>query len=240
MNRPFDPAWIAEAFVQLLPFLPVTLGIMLGSIALGSILGFGLALIRLKGNRVLKKIAVAWIWVLRSTPSIVLLFVVYYGIPEILAAFGINAHHGQRVIYVLITFSLFCSASFGEIFRSAWLSVDKGQTEAALSVGMRPWQALHRIVLPQATLPALPNIITASINLLKEGSLAWTIGMIDIMGQGTLIIARNYGAHSLEVYTALALVYLLLVILIENLGKLLERRLGRYRSALFQESKHGS
>lgn len=232
MLRPFDIAWLPEAFLILLPWLPVTLGITAASVVAGSLLGLPVAAARLSPFRGLDALARGYVWVLRCTPSIVLLFLVFYGVPALLAPLGIDLHHSDRAVYVIITFTLYCSASFSEIFRSAWLSVDKGQTEAALSAGLTPWQAWRRIVVPQAALPALPNLTNSTVILLKEGALAWTIGMADLMGQGTLVIARNFGARSLETWLVMALMYWATVVCIEQLSRLAEGYLSRHRRGL--------
>ena len=86
-----------------------------------------------------------------------------------------------------------------------------------------------RIVIPQAFVIAIPNLGNSLIALLKEGSLAYTIGLIDMMGSGNLIISRNYGAYALETYIALAIIYWGLTLLIENLFKFLEKQFSRGR-----------
>jgi len=99
-------------------------------------------------------------------------------------------------------------------------------------VGLSRFQAFIRIVLPQAIVVGLPNFANSLIGLMKEGSLAYTIGLIDIMGEGTLIIARNYGSRALETYIALALIYWAITVLIEKSFGKLERRLSRGKKAL--------
>jgi len=133
---------------------------------------------------------------------------------------------------VIITLSLLFGANMGELMRAAYLSVDKGQREAALGAGLTETQAFIRIVLPQAAAAALPNFCNALTALMKEGALAYTIGMIDMMGQGMLIIARNYGAYGLETYTALALIYWAMTVIIERSFRALEKRLARGRRSL--------
>lgn len=99
------------------------------------------------------------------------------------------------------------SAYVSEIFRVAYSAVPRGQYEAAISVGISGWQAFWHIMLPQAAVLALPNFGNSVINLLKEGALAYTIGLIDMIGKGNLIIAKNFGAYGIEIYLACMLVY---------------------------------
>ena len=227
--RPFNPMKIPEFIPQLLPFLSVTLAIMLATVFFGGILGFILAFCKLKG-RVSAKIAQAYIYIIRCIPSIVMLFMVYYGLPKFLLIFNIDINNYDRAFFVILTFSLLFAASMAEVFRTAYIAIDKGQTEAALSIGLTPLQAFVRIVLPQALVVALPNFTNALVNLMKEGALAYTIGLIDLMGKGDLIIYNNQGAYNLETYIALSLIYWAMTIIIEKTFMHLEMRLSKQRT----------
>ena len=227
--RPFNPMKIPEFIPQLLPFLSVTLAIMLATVFFGGILGFILAFCKLKG-RVSAKIAQAYIYIIRCIPSIVMLFMVYYGLPKFLLIFNIDINNYDRAFFVVLTFSLLFAASMAEVFRTAYIAIDRGQTEAALSIGLTPFQAFIRIVLPQAIVVALPNFTNALINLMKEGALAYTIGLIDLMGKGDLIIYNNQGAYNLETYIALSLIYWAMTVIIEKTFMYLEMRLSRQRT----------
>ena len=227
--RPFNPMKIPEFIPQLLPFLSITLAIMLATVFFGGILGFILAFCKLKG-RVSAKIAQAYIYIIRCIPSIVMLFMVYYGLPKFLLIFNIDINNYDRAFFVILTFSLLFAASMAEVFRTAYIAIDKGQTEAALSIGLTPLQAFIRIVFPQALVVALPNFTNALVNLMKEGALAYTIGLIDLMGKGDLIIYNNQGAYNLETYIALSLIYWAMTIIIEKTFMHLEMRLSRQRT----------
>lgn len=220
--RPFHPAYILVAFSKILwPYILVTLGVTLATVILGSVFGFGLAALRIRKNKIGRAFATGYIYIIRCIPSIILLFVVYYGLPF---------RDLPSAVYVIVTMTIMFSASMSEVFRSAYSSIPRGQTEAALTSGLSESQALLRIVLPQAAVSAIPNFTNSLISLLKEGSLAYTIGLIDIMGQGNLIIARNNGSYSLEVYIALFAVYWILIFTLEKLFQLLEKKLSVSRS----------
>ena len=154
-----------------------------------------------------------------------LLFLVYYGLPELLNTFGVNINDAGKGFFVITTFSLLFAASMAEVFRSAYEAVDRGQREAAVSIGLTEFQAFYRIVLPQCVRVAIPNFTNALVNLMKEGTLAYTIGLIDIMGKGQLVIGLNHGSYSLEVYLALFILYWTLTLLTEKGAGLAERRL---------------
>jgi L-cystine transport system permease protein len=172
-------------------------------------------------------VANVYIYVTRCVPSIVMLFIVYYGLPEFLRPFGIDINGMGHGVFVIITFTILFAATMAEVFRSAYEAIDRGQREAALCVGMSEFQAFTRIILPQCTVVVLPNFTNALVNLMKEGTLAYTIGLIDLMGKGQWIIGMNNGGYSLEVYLALFVVYWVLTILIEKALGGLERYLSK-------------
>jgi len=231
--RPFNPMFILEVFFELLPFLPVTILMLLGSVFFGSLLGFILARAKIAGQKISRLLADTYIAVMRCTPPIVLLFIVYYGLPELLlTTIRLDINSIEKAIFVLVTYTLLCGATMSEIMRSSYESIDKGQWEAAVSIGLSPFQAFYRIMFPQATAVALPNLCNVLINLMKDGALAFTIGMIDVMGKGSLIISKNFGAYALETYIALALIYWGLTLVIEKTFTVLEKYLSRGKRSI--------
>lgn len=233
MDRPFYPFKIFEILPSLLPFLSVTFEVMLGTIIFGLILGFFLAKAMLSKKTWHRKTALFIINALRCTPSIVMLFVVFYGLPNLLwAVFSVDINNFSKLFYVITALTLLFSANAAEIMRSSYLAVPAGQREAALTSGLSEAQAFFRIVFPQAFVISLPNLGNSLISLLKEGSLAFTIGLIDVMGKGNLIISLNYGAYALETYIALALIYYSLTLLFEAVFKQLEKNLSKGRRTI--------
>lgn len=233
MNRPFSPAQIWYSFLKIIPYAPVTFAVVLGTIILGLALATGLFAQKQSSRHWIRVLADGYINVIRCTPSIVLLFIVYYGIPKIaLGLFGLNLNFSSKIIYVIISLSLIYAATLAEVIRSAYLALGRSQYEAALSVGLTPWQAVRRVMLPQGLVIALPNLGNSLISLFKEGSLAFTIGLIDMMGSGNLIISRNYGAYSLETYIALAIIYWALTLIIEAVFLWLEKHYSKGRRLL--------
>ncbi|HHW38461.1 MAG TPA: amino acid ABC transporter permease [Bacillales bacterium] len=223
MEKYFDATYIIEAIPMLLPFLKMTFLVAGLSVFFGTILGLILAVMKLAKSKMAQKIAHGYTTVLRCTPSIVLLFLTYYGIPAIASNFGTNLNDVDTAVFVIITFSLQFGALMSEVIRTAYQSIDRGQFEAAVSVGLSDLQAYRRIILPQAVVVALPNFGNSLLELLKEGALAYTIGLIDIMGKANLIIAGNYNAHALEIYIALSIIYWVLSIAIEQFFLKLEK-----------------
>ncbi len=233
MNRPFSPVQIWNSFLKIIPYIGVTFGVVLGTVCLALLLAVGLFCQKQSKKRCLRSLADGYINVIRCTPSIVLLFIVYYGIPKLaLGLFGLDLNFSSKIIYVIISLSLLYSATLAEIIRSAYLALGRQQYEAALSIGLTPAQAVRRVMLPQGLVVALPNLGNSLISLFKEGSLAFTIGLIDMMGAGNLIISRNYGAYSLETYLALAAIYWALTLIIEQIFLRLEKHYSKGRRNL--------
>jgi len=229
--RPFNPGFIIKVLSDLLPFLPVTMYIVTVSVFFGSLLGFILARAKVNGGKISRLLADTYIGALRCTPPVVLLFIVFYGLPELLlSSAGIDINDLNKGFFVIVTFTLLFAASISEVMRAAYEAVDKGQWEAAVSIGLTNFQAFRRIMLPQAVAVALPNFGNSLVNLMKDGSLAFTIGLVDVMGQGNLIVARNFGSFALETYIALAAIYWTLTIVLEKSIGLLEKRLLRGKS----------
>ena len=223
-TRAFDIGMIAQVLPQLLTYLDVTLLVGFVSIALGSLLGGALAWANLSGVAPLRWAAVSYVYVMRCTPSIVLLFIVFYGLPKLaFAVFDYDMNELHRAVFSIITFTLLFGAYISEVFRAAYKAVPRGQYEAAVSAGLTPFQAFRHVMLSQAAIVALPNFGNATINLLKEGSLAYTIGLIDLIGKGNLIIAQNFGAYGIEVYLAAMLIYWVLVLVLEQVFGWIEK-----------------
>lgn len=232
MEKYFDSSYLWNAFPQLLPFLGVTFGVVGTSIVIGIFLAFILVAMKLSKSKVLQFLANAYTTIIRCTPSIVLLFLIYYGVPAIAANIGVDLQNVHSAVFVIITFTLQFTAMMSEIMRAAYLAIPKGQYEAAVSVGLTPFQAYRRIIVPQAFVVAIPNIGNGVITLLQEGSLAYTIGLIDIVGKANLMIGANMNAHALEIYLALAAIYWALSIIIEKIFGALEKAFSKGKKSL--------
>lgn len=222
--RPFAPEFILAVLPELLPFLSVTLAVVAGTIVFGSLFGGLLAAGQLGGRRLFRWLARVYIYLIRCTPPIVMLFIVFYGLPKFfMDVFEMDINDWDKILYVWVSFTLLFAAPVSEVMRAAYLAVGRDQYEAAVSIGLTPGQAFFHIVLPQAAVVALPNFGNSVIGLMKEGSLAYTIGLVDLIGKGQLIISIHYGARALETYLALAFIYLGLTLGVERLFLFLER-----------------
>lgn len=215
---------IIEFIPQILPYFGVTLAYVVCSLVFGTVIAVLMTRMKLGNNAIAKKIAFGYTTIMRCVPSIVLLFLTYYGVIVLFREFfGIQLSGNNKFVYVVITFSLFIGGSMSEIMRSSYESVDSGQREAGLSVGLTPFQVFRRIVFPQAFRIAIPNIGNTVIYLFKEGSLAYIIGLIDMMGEGMLIKGTTGRGYDMEIYIALACIYWPLSIILEQLFKTIEK-----------------
>ncbi len=219
----FTASKVPEYFLKILPYGKVTLTYVVFSLVIGYAIGFVLLKMHYSKFRVLRWVNKIYLMIFRCVPSIVLLLLVYYAIPATLEDFGIHIPEFEIIVYVIITFSLSIGAFASEILRAAYESVDKGQYEAAVSVGLTKWQAFRRIVLPQAFPVAIPNIGNEIVFLIKTGSLAYLIGLRDIYGAGLYFNDLDIKAYSLEAFVAMTLIYWPVSVILTRLFKLLER-----------------
>lgn len=230
--RQFDVTLIFTNIPQLLPYLWITLGMTLLAGFFGTALGALIAAGKMGRHRVLRSIANGYTTLLRCTPSVVLLFIVYYGLPKLsLELFQKDIDDIAKGVFVAVTLSLLFAATMSEIIRSAWQAIPKGQWEAAECAGMDRISTFRRIIFPQLFFVALPNVGNAVIGLLKEGALAFTIGFIDLIGKANLMVSMNLGAHSREIYLSAALLYWIIIFLLERLLQLAEHALDKNRRA---------
>lgn len=227
MVKHFNAALILEYIPKILTSIGVTFEFLILSLAFGSLLGALLAKGKLSRHKAAAVIANGYTTVIRSTPTLILLFVIYYGIPKLLKAFDLNARSISLMLYVVVSFTLISAAELSEVMRASYEAVPKGQREAGVSIGMTEWQTFYRILVPQALRIAVPNLGNTVILLFKEGSIAYSIGLIDIMGKANLINSNSLGAHVLEVYLAVSLIYWGISVLFEQIIKLYEQHILR-------------
>ena len=192
-----------------------TVVLSLSGMFFGLLLGFGLALLRLYAFWPLQWLARVYVSFFRGTPLLVQLFMIYYGLPQL----GIQLDPQPAA---LIGFSLNMAAYTAEILRAAIASIDRGQWEAAASIGMGRAQTLDRAILPQAARTALPPLGNSFISLVKDTALAATIQVPELFRQAQLITARTFEIFTM--YLAAALIYWLLASVLAYFQGRLEHR----------------
>lgn len=220
MSNLFDIKMVFTQIPDLLTYLPVTLELAVVSMIVSLILGLILALIKMKKIPVLKQLANLYISVIRGTPVLVQLYVTYFGIPMILKAINLkygtnyNANGVAPIIYAFIALAVNESAYNAEVIRASLESVPKGQIEAANALGMTYFQALRRVILPEAIVVALPSLGNSFIGLIKGTSLAFVCAVVEMTAAGKIIAGRTY--RYFEVYVSLAIIYWIITIIVEQ------------------------
>ena len=196
-----------------------TVPLTLLSFVLGLAVGFGVALARLFAPWPLVALVRFYVWIIRSTPLLVQLFLIFYGLPSV----GIVL---DAFPAALIGFTLNVGAYTSEIVRATLNSVPKGQWEASYSIGMTWSQAMRRIILPQAGRVAVPPLSNTFIALVKDTSLAAAITVPELFRAGQRIVATSY--EPLILYVEVAIIYLVVSSALSSLQARLEKRLSRY------------
>lgn len=219
-----DIQYIISTYLKTLAGVPVTLGIMLVSIILSFFPALFLALGRHYKVKGVTSFSIIYLAFIRSTPQILLILFFYSLFPSLLnnlfKGTGINVFNIPPIAYAFVIFSLMTIGSLSEIIRSAILTVDKGQLEAAQAIGLTNSQAYIRIVFPQALRSALPNLCNLVINLVKGTSLVFVMTVKDITAIAKVEAA--YGYQYFESYLVILLMYILICGLIQFLFNKLE------------------
>lgn len=213
----FDFSIITRSLPLLLKGALITVQITLLSVLLGMFFGLFIGMAHLAKFRLLKVLSGIFVNFIRGTPLLVQIFIIYFAIPALI---------GKRIepfLAAVIACSINSSAYVAEIFRAGIQSIDKGQMEAGRSLGMSWVQTMRYIILPQAFRRVIPPLGNEFIILLKDSSLVSVIGFEELTRQGQLIIARTYATF--EIWTTVAVIYLVMTFTISRLVKFLERRL---------------
>ncbi|OON42135.1 ABC transporter permease [Izhakiella australiensis] len=212
-----------ELFLRALPLLQqaviMTLGLGLSAFVLGSVLGMAIALMRNSTLRLLRIVAFSYVSIFRGTPLLVQILLIYFGLPRL----GITLN---PVPSALTALTLFSASYLSENFRSGINSVDKGQWEACMSMGMGYWTCLRRIILPQAFRIALPPLGSRLIALMKDTSLASTVTVMELTR-----VAEQVGATTfryMEMFLMVGFIYWIINQILTLLQTWLEGHLTRY------------
>jgi L-cystine transport system permease protein len=215
----------------------VTLLVTSLTIFFSTAIAFLFAAAKIQNIRGVERIITALISFLRGTPVLVQLFIAYYGIPALFESFGIPMNGANIYIFPVTALSLHGAAFLSEIMRSAWLGVDRGQIEAAYSIGMGTFQMFRRILFPQAFKIALPNLGNYTIDMLKESSLVFSVGLLDIMGRTKMLNTAEYGLYQLENYVIVAVIYWVICMAVERCFLFFEKISGRGHADIGTETR---
>lgn len=218
---------ITQYGLILLRAMGQTLLLALLGLFFGCILGIIFGMMSVVKNKVLNIIALVYVNIIRGVPMIVLAFFIYIGVPY---AFK-NFLHTSLVFSALqagtICLAMNCGAYMSEIIRAGIQAIDVGQMEAARSLGLPYWRGMFRVVLPQAIRNMIPSIVNQFIITLKDTSILSVIGFPELVNRARNVVATTF--KSFEVYFIIGVMYLVVILILQQVAKVLERRLNRGR-----------
>lgn len=212
----FDFQLILDSIPLLLQGAAVTIEITAMAVGIGLVLGLITSICRLSHMKALNILAVCYVNVIRGTPMLVQIFLIYFALPMVI---------GERInpfVAAVAACSINSGAYVSEIFRAGIQSVDRGQMEAGRSLGLSWGQTMHYVILPQAFKHVIPPLGNEFISMTKETSLVSVIGFEELTRRGQLIIAKTYG--SFEIWMTVAAIYLIMTLGIARLVSYLEKR----------------
>jgi len=219
---------MADAFNKILGWMPAlleasgtTLWLTIVSVCLALILAVFLALGKISRNPVISRLCGAYIFFFRGTPLLMQIFFIYYALPNLHPALTIQ----NRFIAAIIAFTLNIAAYLAEIIRAAIQSIDKGQLEASRALGLRYSQAMRLVIIPQAYRRMIPPICNEFIMVLKDVSLVFVIGIMDLTSQTRKIQSSN--ATALVFIPAMA-IYLIMTYVFTTIFNRIEKKLSEY------------
>ncbi len=218
----FDTEFFVSIFPKLFKMVPYTLWLGCIAFALAFLLGLILEVAYTSKSRILRMLAGIYISYFRSTPYITQLFIFYFGLPQVFPIMR-NIVGSSALI---ITIALNSAAFIAEIIRGGLQSVDKGQREAALSIGMSPFKMYREIILPQAFVAAFPSLGNSFIMMIKNTAVGFTIGVIDILARAKILAASSL--NFFEAYIAVGIVYWLVLLVVSKILNYMEKRICKY------------
>ena len=232
----FDITFLIKTFFLIWKAVPTTLLITVVSLVIGGILGFFIALARVNKIKVLSQLGKAYVSIIRGTPVVLQILVVYSVVPSLLNAIlknsgsSVNIFDLNPIIYAFIVFSLNMAGTLSEVFRSALLTVNRGQLEAGLTTGLTASQTYKRIIIPQALTAAIPNLCNATVNLIKNTSLAFMMTVRDITAVAK--IEASYGYNYVEAYLDILVIYVIICSIVQFLFKKWEHKSAAYKGGV--------
>ncbi|MGG0644113.1 amino acid ABC transporter permease [Sporosarcina gallistercoris] len=214
-----------ELLLEFLKALPINIIIIIMSAALGLLFAVFLTVLRIKKIPVISQMADLYVSFARSVPGLILLFIAYFGIPKIFSLIGLSSVDVSPMHAAIISMGFYHSGYISEVFRPAYLSIDKSQHEAADSLGYTSTQKFFRIILPQVIPVALPGYGNGLVYLIHDTSLIFAIGVVDIMGTAELFISRSYGTNQIVIYFVIAIMFSAMCFTIDSLVRKFEKKI---------------
>lgn len=212
---------------ELLSALPLTLAITFTAMIAGFVLALIATTFRVRRIPVVSQLADLYVSYARSVPVVLQLFVAFYGLPVLMGVFGV-ADFVSPTIAAMLGLSLYHGGYLSEVMRPAYLAVERGQHDAADSLGYTFRQKLTRVLGPQAVHIALPGYGNSIIYLIHNVALVMYIGAADVMATAHLVMERDYNQYQFETYLVLAVLYSLLCLVAWSIVRFFELRSARF------------
>ena len=220
---------VFDGIPRILQQLPTTLMLTVFGAFFGIMLALLFAIVKINRVRILYPLQAFFVSFLKGTPILVQLMLTYYGIPLALKALNqqwgtsLNINAIPAATFAIVAFAFNEAAYASETLRAAILSVNPGEIEAARSLGMTRAQVYRRVIIPNAAVVATPTLINSLIGLTKGTSLAFSAGVVEVFAQAQILGGADY--RYFERFISVALVYWVVNIVIENLGRFIERKM---------------
>ena len=230
--RGLDLQFMWENLALIAGGIRYTMMIAVVSIIFGTLIGLVTALFRMYKVPVMSQIADVYIAIIRGTPLMIQILVVYYGIPRFLnwvnyeLGTNMDVNSIPAMYFMYFCYSLYMGSYLSELIRGCIAGVDSGQMEACYSVGMTTAQGMIRVVLPQAMVSALPNFGNQFIGLVKDASLAFSVSIPEILGEAQILAGRS--SRFLEAYLDAAIIYFIICLVFQKLLSVVEKRSSRH------------
>lgn len=218
----FDIEFFISIFPKLMLKIPYTLYLGCISFAIAFVLGLFLEICFTSKNKILRGIAGLYISYFRSTPYITQLFIFYFGLPQIFPVMR-NLVGGTVLV---ITIAMNSAAFIAEVIRGGLQSVDKGQKEAAQSIGLGSVRTYTEIILPQAFVAAFPSLGNSFISMIKNTAIGFTIGVVDILAQAKILAASSL--NFFEAYISVGVVYWIILVVIDKGLRYIESKICKF------------
>jgi len=214
---------VFDGIPRIVQQLPTTLMLTLGGALFGLLLALIFAIVKINRVRILYPLQAFFVSFLKGTPILVQLMLTYYGIPLLLKAINQQCNAIPAALFAIVAFAFNEAAYASETIRAAILSVNPGEIEAARSLGMTRAQVYRRVIIPNAAVVATPTLINSLIGLTKGTSLAFSAGVVEVFAQAQILGGADY--RYFERFISVALVYWVVNIGIESLGRFIERKM---------------
>lgn len=217
MNMDFP--YMLEILPEVASYIPTTLVLAFVSMFFAVVIGLIIAFGRRSKNKIISSISATYISVFRGVPTVVQLFIIYFGLPQLFPSMSNLSAMSAAIIGLS-----FKEASYlAEIFRAALDSVDSGKIEAGLSVGMKSWKIYQTVVIPQAVVNAVPGTLNVFISLVKESSIVFTLGATEVFASAKLIASSSM--LYFETYVVVGFICWVIIVVISWLQGKLERKI---------------